>query len=79
MLAVGAVAPVALDGHHLFGYRGCLVGAAEADHVSQTRKCVRLPMGHAHAAAHRDIVADNGSIFGDGDEADVVGEDVHVV
>ena len=80
MLAVRAVAPVALHGDDGFGDRHRVGGRAEAHHVGGARISVRLAMGHAHAAADRDVPAgDRAGIVEDGDEAEIVREYVDVV
>ena len=80
MLAVGAVAPVALHRHHGFGDGDRVLGSAEAHHVGGARIGVRLAVGHAHAAADRDVPAgDVAGLVEDGDEAEIVREHVDVV
>ena len=80
VLAVGAVAPVALHGDDRFGDRHRIFGRAEAHDIGGARISVRLAMGHAHAAADRDVPAgDVAVVVEDGDEAEIVREHVDVV
>src|SRR5271170_7362609 len=57
VLAVGAVAPIALDRHHRFADRECLLRPAIAYDVSGARIGIGLAVGHAHTASDRDVVA----------------------
>ena len=57
VLAVVAVAPIALHGDDRLGDRHRILGLAKAHHVGGARIGVRLAMGHAHAAADRDVPA----------------------
>ena len=80
VLAVLAVAPVALHGDDRLGDRHRVLRLAKAEKVGGARIGVRLAMGHAHAAADRDIPArDFSGGVEDGDETEIVGEDVDVV
>ena len=78
-LAHGAVAKVALGGDHGGGHGDHLVGRDEADDVGQARIGFGIAMGGAHAAADADVVAGQFAAFEHGDEAQVLGEHVHVV
>ena len=79
VLADASVAMVALRPDHRVAYRHRLLRRAEADHVARAREGVGFAMGHAHAAAHRHVVADHRAVPLDADEAQVVREHVHVV
>ena len=79
MLAIFSIAPVALNRYDLFGHINGLVGLAEAEHVGGARKGVNLAMGHAHAAADRDIVAGYLALLDDGDVTKVMCEDIDIV
>ena len=79
MLAVRTVAVVALHGHHLLRHVHRLLRRAESDHVAGAREGVRLAMGHPHAAADDHVVADDPPVLFDRNEAEIVGEHVHVV
>ena len=57
MLAIGTVAPVALHGDDRFRDRECVLAATKAHHVGGAGEGVRLAVGHAHAAADRDVPA----------------------
>ena len=79
MLAVGAVAEVAVDGQHGPGDVHDLVAREEAEHIGEARVGLVVAVAAAEATAHREIVADELAALDDGDVAEVVGEDVHVV
>ncbi|GJE43124.1 hypothetical protein AEGHOMDF_2303 [Methylobacterium soli] len=80
VLAALAVAPVALDRHHGLGHPHGVVGFAEQHQVGGAREGVGLAMGHAHAAAHRDVPAGHAVLLVENrDEAEIVGEDVDLV
>ena len=79
-LRLAAIAEVALHEHHLLGDVDRLLGPAEAHDVGGAREGLGLAVGHAHAAADGDVVADHLAVLArDGDEAQVLGEHVDVV
>ena len=55
------------------------VGRDKAQDVSQTREGFRVPVAHAEAATDGDVVAQKLAGFDDGDEAQILREDVDVV
>src|SRR6185312_3374660 len=80
VLAVGAIAPVALDGADRFSDGEQILRSAKAEHVADTRIGFRLAVGHAHAAADRNVPAlDDILLADDGDKAEVLREHVDVV
>ena len=84
VFAVGAIAEVALDHHHGLGHLEHLVGREEADDVREARKGLRLAVRGAEAAAHGEVEAEQlafleAFLVEDGDEAQVLREDVDVV
>jgi hypothetical protein len=79
MLPVGAVAVVALNRHHRLRHRRRLVGPAEADHPAELRVGRMHAMGHPHAAADGDGEAGQRAVLLDGDEAQVMRENIHIV
>ncbi len=78
-LAHHAVAEIALRGHHRGRQRNDLVRRDEADHVADARIGLGIAMAGAHAAADADVVAAQFTGFDHGDEAQVLGEHIHVV
>ncbi len=79
VLAVGAVAEVAVDREHGLGDLDHLLGREEADDVRQPREGLHVAVAAAHAAADREVVADQLVLLDHGDEPEVVRVDVHVV
>ncbi len=80
VLAVRPIAEVALHQHHLLGHIDRLLGQAKAHDVGGPGKRLGLAVGHAHAAADRDVVADHAAgLIRDRDEAQIMGEHVDVV
>ncbi|MCW0450427.1 hypothetical protein NB706_003261 [Xanthomonas sacchari] len=79
-LAHRAVAQVALGGDHRGGDVEQLRAVDEADHVGHARVGLRIAMAGAHAAAEADVVAGQRAVGAEhADEAQIVGEHVHVV
>ena len=80
MLALRAVAVVALHGDDLLRDIDDLVHPAKSKDVRETGEGLHLIVRHSHATADRDVEADKvARIVRDGDEAEVVGEDIDVV
>ena len=84
VFAIGAIAEVALDHDHGLGHLEHLVGREEADDVREARIGLRLAVRGAEAAAHHEVEAEQLALFQafviqDGDEAQILREDVHVV
>ena len=81
MLAIGTIAEVALDHHHGLGNLQHLVGREEADEVREARIGLRLAMRGAEAATDGEVEAEQcpAFIIQDGDEAEILRVDVHVV
>lgn len=79
MLAIGAVAEIAESGEHGFGDFDHVFRRDETNHIRQARESLRIAMAAAHAATDRDVVTDQTVIFHDGNEAEIVGENIHVV
>lgn len=78
--AIDAVAVVALHEDDFFRDVDDLFGWAEADDVGEARESCLVAVGHAHAAARGDVVADDFSrVVGDGEEREVVGENIDVI
>ncbi len=79
VLAVGAVAKVAVDRQHRLRHVHHPVRREETDDVRQTRVGGLVAVTAPHAAADREVVADEPVVLHDGDEAEAVGEHVQVV
>ena len=79
VLAVGTIAPVAVDLDHGLADGDDLFAGEEADDVGQARVGGLVAVGGAEAAADEQVVTDELAAFDDGDVAHVVGEDVDVV
>ena len=80
MLALDPVAVVALHRQHRRGDVQHLVRGDEADHAAQPRPGLRIAVAGAHAAADGDVEAGQVAVLADdGDQAQIVGEHVHVV
>ena len=79
VLAVGAVAEIAMDGHDGQDDLLQLLGSDEPHEVGQPRKGRGVPVAAAHAAADREVVSDDLARLDHRDEPHVVGEDVGVV
>ena len=78
-LALFAVAEVALGDDDGRGDIDQLARGDEADHVADARVGLGVAVGRAHAAADHQVEAGQHAVFENGDEAQVVGEHVHVV
>src|SRR5438876_3503420 len=79
MLSVGAITEVAMDSHNRFGDRFQRLRREETDNVCQTWVGLRVAMGHSHAAAGQQIVADQFLPFRDNDEAKIIGENIDII
>ena len=79
VLAVCAVAEVALRGENGLADFVHQIGRDEAERVGQAREGLGVSMAHAEPAANGDIVADEFAVFDDGDVAEVLGVNVHIV
>ena len=79
MLSVGAITEVAMDSHNRFGDRFQRLWREETDNVCQTWVGLRVAMGHSHAAAGQQIVADQFLPFRDNDEAKIIGENIDII
>ncbi len=79
VLAIRAVAKVAMHGEHAARNFHELLGRDESDHVRDAREGLREAVRAALPAADGEIVADDFSALLDGDVAEAIREDVHVV
>ncbi len=84
VFALGAIAEVALDHDHGLGHLEGLLGCEEADDVANSRIGLRLAVRGAESAAHHQVETQQPALFEsfgieDGDESQVLREDVHVV
>ncbi len=79
MLAVGAVAEITMDGQHRLPDGDHLVRSDESEHVRQTGEGFHVVVTATHAAADHHIVAEQLIALGNGNEAEIIGEDIHVV
>ena len=78
--SLSTVAIVPLDKHDLLGDIDALLDSAEAEDGACPRVCLLVTVGDTHTSAGSDIEASELAVLvDDGDEADVVCEDINIV
>ena len=78
-LAVRAVPVIAEQLHHRFGHAHHGLHRHIADRPSQHRERVFVAMRHPHAAAYEHVVAHDGAVLDDGQEAEVLAINVDAI
>ena len=74
------IAVVSLHSHDLLSDGDTLLDSAETEDAAQARVGLLVTVSYAHTATGRDVEASKVTVLvDDGDEADVVGEDVDIV
>src|SRR5690606_11419433 len=79
VLTLYAIAMITLQGYDAFGDGNHLFGRYEADQAAQPGISAVVSMGGAHTASYGYIKPEQHAIFHDGDQAEVLCEDVDVV
>lgn len=79
VLPVLSVTVVPLDQHDAFGNLFTVLRSDETNDITQSRVGLLVTVSNTHTTTNTDIVTNDLVVFNDGNETNVVGEDVHSI
>ena len=79
VFSIGAIAKIAMNRDHRLSHALQMLWGQKADHISDTRKCVRVAVRHSHTAARQQIVTGQLAVFRNDDKTEVIGKNINVI